>query len=889
MVRAHAGHALLVMLIVLVVGSLAGIVDGLDGLRLRLARAQAGDDALAVAKEALLSYAVTYRDMHDAEVPGYLPCPDTPDKSGLVAPGDGSAAAGCGDPGEIVVGLLPYRTLGLPDLRDSAGNCLWYAVSGRFKNAPKTVPLNWDTQGQLSVLAADGTPLAAPDDAHGGAAAIVFSPGPALDGQSRPSFAQPCGADPARSTAYLESLPAAFVQGGGDAAGKIVNNDRLVWLTPRDIFSRIAARTDFRNPLGSVPEGGINQLIDAQRKALEGRLWASMAALSATSPGTPGAAALPANHGDYDQFAGKVIGDVPDLKPLNYRGGNRDNYFDNWQEQFRYAVCDDLRPLSGCLAAGARSCRGALFFAGRAAGGGPRPSTMKPHTPPPSRSSWLANYFETGGGLELLAGPALSFAAAGSYDAGAPSADVGVCLAPGGYTSFAKDIGSYARIATSVARPEAAIDVAAKTLGLGHAAATAAGSGCAWFPTPLPFTTSLRAYFKLRIADAGEGFVFAIVDADANAAGLNAGSLCGSATGSHLGYAGAGIVAPKLGLEIDTRVQASNCSGSNRNDPSAQHTAFVYWGTAGTDSDDNCHNAGTAGSGAQPLNPRSLGNGIKTVQASDPHLPYAGNFPLNTDIHVRLEATKSFDGAQLAAASWSPSLAAATITTATPHGLRSGQRAAISGVNPPAWNGSFIVTAIDANHLSYPVAADPGRYVSGGRVAAPLDAVVQAASWTAGSVTVTTAAAHGFVNGQPVSLSGAAPAAYDGTYVVAVVDATRLSFAKAADPGAYLAGGSLRPAVAVSLKAYVASKLLVFGGSYLSTCTSSDLQDLSVDLDELCTQKPTISQDDVYLDVDAATGRALASVYVGFTNAQNASSAAGLQSLTISGFLLKTQ
>lgn len=890
-VRAAAGRqqgqALVVLLLVLLLGGLYGFVDRIDtGLASRL---RAGDDALARAKEALLWYAVTYRDIHDLEVPGYLPCPDSAEESGLFAAGDGIAAPTCGSPGTVAVGLLPYRTLGLPDLRDADGNCLWYAVSGSFKNAPKTVPVDWDSQAQLGVVAASGTALATPDDADGGPAAIVFSPGPALPGQERRPFGQACGVDPAQAGAYLESAEPLFVAGEAtEADGRTTRNDRLVWLTPREIVGRIVARADFGNPLGNVPEGWLNQLIDAQRKALEGRLWSDMAALTAASSGTPSASALPANLADYDQFAGKLVGDVPDLAPLDYRGRSFDDVFANWREQFRYVVCDDLRPLSACIGAGARRCRGALLFGGRSASGGPRPSALKPHAPPPSRSAWLGNYFEAGGGLELLAGPSMSLAGAERYDGAAPSDDVGVCLAPGGFTSFAKDIAGYLRTASSALRPEAVVDTAAKTLTLGNPAATAAGSGCAWFPAQLPFAASLRAYFKLRIADAGEGFTFAVLDGAGNVAVMSAGSLCGNAVGSQLGYSGSLVGPPKFGLEFDTRSQATgNCSGNNRNDPSSQHMAFVFWGTAGAHGDDNCHGAGTAGSGMQPQNPRSLGNGIRTVQASDPHLPYSGRFPLDTDIHVRLDARKSFDGAQVAAARWSAADGQATLVTARPHGLASGQRVTVSGVNPPGYNGTFVVVVQDDLRFSYP-AADPGGYVSGGHVAAPTAVPVAAANWVAGTVTLVTAAAHGFVDGQPVSLSGTTPSAYDGTRAVEVVDATHLRFAQDTDPGVYVAGGSLTGAVDLGLKAYVASKFLVFGSSYVSTCTASDFQDLSQDLEDLCTQNATLSLDHVHLDADAATARALASVYAGFTTAQS-TGAAGRQRLTISGFLANVQ
>jgi hypothetical protein len=883
------------MMVVLVMGSVYNIVSQLDAVQAKLAQLQTTDAALALAKEALIAYALTYRDnpAHADEVFGYLPCPDTSGKGGLYLPGDGTAAGSCGTAGAIAIGLLPYVTLDLPPLRDASGNCLWYAVSGSFKNSPKaSMPLNWDTQGQFGALDAQGVRLAAPDDAHGGAAAIVFAPGVALIDQQRTATDRPCRADPAQAAAYLESMAPDFVHGDSrDAGGKLANNDRLTWITPRDIFSRLVARADFRNPLDGMPAGQIARLIEAQRKALDGRLWASMSAFTAAGSGTPDNAAWPKNHADYNQFAGKRIGDLPDLKPLAYGGRDYDADFDNWQDQFRYVVCDDLKPIAGCMVFGAQNCRGALFFGGQSAGGGPRPSSARPHAPPPSRSSWLGHYFEAGGALDLLDGPALAFGGPAQYADSERSADVGICLSPGGYASFAKDIAAYRPLATSAAQPEAAVDVVDRTVTLGNPAATAAGSGCVWLPLQLPFNSSLRAYFRMRIADAGAGYVFAVVDASRNAPAMHAGTLCGSSTAAHLGYSGADVAAPKFGLEIDTRTQATgNCNGSNRDDPDANHMAFVYWGAATAATDDNCHAAGTGGSGAEPLNPRSLGTGagIKTVQASDLHLPYAGTFPLDTDIHVRVEADKAFDGTPVRSAAWSPERGVIDLATVTAHGLTDGQRVTLAGVNPPAYDGTFTIAVSDATHFSYTPTADPGAYVAGGRVGAPPGVAVQSASWTADTVNVTTAAAHGFVSGQPVSLRGTAPSTYDGTHTVTVTGPDRFHFVRADDPGDYVAGGTLTPAVALTLRAYVASRLPVASASYTSTCSAAQLRDLSVNLADICVHRPSLVQNNVAMDVDAVTGQALAAVYAGFTNAQS-TQAAGLQRVTIFDFLLKTQ
>ncbi|MCH9672907.1 MAG: hypothetical protein K0U93_15830, partial [Gammaproteobacteria bacterium] len=88
-------------------------------------------DALNVAREALLAWSVTHSPLdlpgtlvpspQDVIGPGALPCPDT-NNNGFPGPD-------CGDG----VGRFPWRLLGTGDLRDGAGERLWYAVSPRYR------------------------------------------------------------------------------------------------------------------------------------------------------------------------------------------------------------------------------------------------------------------------------------------------------------------------------------------------------------------------------------------------------------------------------------------------------------------------------------------------------------------------------------------------------------------------------------------------------------------------------------------------------------------------------------------------------------------------------------------------------------------------------------
>lgn len=152
--------------------------------------------ALAQAKEALIGFAATYAETHPGQPQGYLPCPDYD--------GDGSANPPCGTKGYSVIGRFPWRTLGLPPLRDGSAECLWYAVSGRYKDNPKKT-LTSDTNGLFIVKNADDVTIANTEDANQ-AIAIIFAPGRAIQGQNRTTTGNTLCGDNAQPINYLDHL-----------------------------------------------------------------------------------------------------------------------------------------------------------------------------------------------------------------------------------------------------------------------------------------------------------------------------------------------------------------------------------------------------------------------------------------------------------------------------------------------------------------------------------------------------------------------------------------------------------------------------------------------------------------------------------------------------------
>lgn len=203
--RMQNGAALMVMLVIMILGAAAFLLASLNSSALQNSRDRITADALAQAKEALIGYAakvqISASSASNQPRPGDLPCPDT-NNDGLQEISCGNASGSTGQAARL--GRLPWKTLGLPDLRDASGERLWYAVSNNFKyNTRNTALLNSDTPGTLTVRNATGniihngcaafglpacpTPGTA-DAAFGtGAVAVIIAPGGVLTRQGSAS------------------------------------------------------------------------------------------------------------------------------------------------------------------------------------------------------------------------------------------------------------------------------------------------------------------------------------------------------------------------------------------------------------------------------------------------------------------------------------------------------------------------------------------------------------------------------------------------------------------------------------------------------------------------------------------------------------------------------
>ncbi len=179
---------------------------------------------LAEAKAALLGFASGYSKIHKGEPLGYLPCPNDKNLNDPIKKKEiGQANPPCDSNQKNVLGCLPWKTLGLQQLKDSSGNDLWYAVSGTYKDSPKTLTSEHDNDNKIKINNTNSV--------QNNVIAVVFLPNAILPNQTR-NIETDCSFN--KHTNYLESI-----LNNNDDIWTINNfsstvNDKLIWITTDD-------------------------------------------------------------------------------------------------------------------------------------------------------------------------------------------------------------------------------------------------------------------------------------------------------------------------------------------------------------------------------------------------------------------------------------------------------------------------------------------------------------------------------------------------------------------------------------------------------------------------------------------------------------------------------
>lgn len=534
-IHAQRGATLLIFMLVLVGVLLTGFLSRLNSSSSSLQREQTTQSALLQAKEALIGFAATYRDTHPNQVFGFLPCPDT-DNNG--------ESDSCGLTDVSLIGRLPWKTLGLPPLRDNSTNCLWYVVSGRSKSNPKTAAFNWDTLGQLILQDASGSVMTGATP-HSLAYATIIAPGTPLNGQTRvPLGTAECGGNNS-PTEYLEGI------GNLGTANTTVtlantasirdgtNNDHALWISEREIFGRVKKRSDFKSDIDAL----INDLAICLNNILP-------ANLPIASVGNKG--------------IDSIIASCPVADPT------KSNVRSNWQDNLLY-----VGGPSGnfTINGGGTSCRALLFFGGERTTGQVRSSVIE--------KADFTMYLE---GTNATTFPANgNYVGANQYDPANPSADLVRCIngAGSGSSSFDNptDFSSFAPSGAGVT-PDNSTNPAVPKVTIIDAAGSS--GGCFWFPSPIPLAgTTVRVYYDFNmlygdsfalgdsILDRGNGFTLQMVRFDPD---IGPPTTCG--TEVNMGALATSDIWGSFSFIVETDVRKD----STRSDPTENHTAVLING-----------------------------------------------------------------------------------------------------------------------------------------------------------------------------------------------------------------------------------------------------------------------------------------------------------------------
>lgn len=236
--KKQAGIVLMLMATILVIVGTTLFVKQINAQTISAERQLRTSQALQEAKAVLLGYAMSYDDdptrAADA-LYGYLPCPDSTTHTGA------GSEASCGTSGNsILLGRFPWKNLKTTPIRDGYGECLWYAVSEGYKSNPKVANLNPTRQGELRVIAPDGS-------YHLGSnanpiVAVVIAPNARVSEQSRADTGVDvfCGGnydasnylDTANNVSNADISDLTFTMQSSDTM-----NDQFIFITQSEVFA----------------------------------------------------------------------------------------------------------------------------------------------------------------------------------------------------------------------------------------------------------------------------------------------------------------------------------------------------------------------------------------------------------------------------------------------------------------------------------------------------------------------------------------------------------------------------------------------------------------------------------------------------------------------------
>lgn len=107
------------------------------------------------------------------------------------------------------------------------------------------------------------------------------------------------------------------------------------------------------------------------------------------------------------------------------------------------------------------------------------------------------------------------------------------------------------------------------------------------------------------------------------------------------------------------------------------------------------------------------------------------------------------------------------------HGYSTGDSITIAGATQAEYNGTNTITVLDADNFYYSLATAPGPATTTSSLTASKNS----------TTAVATSVAHGYTTGTTVAISGASPSAFNGSFVVTVVDVNTFTYTLASAQG----------------------------------------------------------------------------------------------------------
>ncbi|THB70969.1 MAG: hypothetical protein D6B28_07935 [Gammaproteobacteria bacterium] len=175
------GAVLLLLMFAVIIGFASLFIAAYNNNNLNIEKDKKTTEQLGIAKQAILDYVTANYHLYQIGDYGFLPCPDTAAGAGL---DDGEQHSGCLSSHRNSIGHLPWRTLGLPPLLDSSGECLWYVATGLEKQIE---PAN-TASGLIRLFSGDRfTEISDPADPF---VAAIIAPQKPLEYQNRAGNSQ---------------------------------------------------------------------------------------------------------------------------------------------------------------------------------------------------------------------------------------------------------------------------------------------------------------------------------------------------------------------------------------------------------------------------------------------------------------------------------------------------------------------------------------------------------------------------------------------------------------------------------------------------------------------------------------------------------------------------